>query len=175
VAHDRGGDEPVTEPDVSELIDEETDGDTFVLVDPGDYAETSKVRAIFDAERNVKRFTAKRGRYSINEEAQLSNLVRTFCVEMWPIIVDSIEAGIITEKDVDIPSKNLSYDDVRRFVQLERLPRPLYHSGRAEFGGKEVTVMQAATSLILFNHVSMLKQKLGLGMSIDRIKSAAEV
>lgn len=165
----------MTEPNVSELIDEETDGDTFVLVDPGDYAETAKVRAIFEAERNVKRFTAKRGSFTINDEAQLAGLVRTFCVEMWPVIVDSIEAGIITEKDVSIPSKNLFYDDVRRFVQLEGLPDALYHSGRAEWGGSDVTVLKAGASLTFFNHVSMLKQKLGLGMSIDRIKSAAEV
>jgi len=165
----------LTEPDIPELIDNETDSDTFVLVDPGDYAETSKVRAIFDAERNVKKFVAKRGTFTINDEAQLANLVRTFCVEMWPVIVDSIDAGIITEKDVDIQSKNLYYDDLRKFVQLEKLPEPLYHSGRAEWGGSEVTVLDVSTSLTFFNHVSMLKQKLGLGMSIDRIKSAAEV
>jgi len=175
VVHVRGGDGPLTEPDVSELIDEETDGDTFVLVDPGDYAETAKVRSIFEAERNVKRFTAKRGSFTINDEAQLAGLVRTFCVEMWPIIVDSIEAGIITEDDVNIHSKNLYYADLRKFVQIEALPEGLYHSGRAEWGGSDVTVLKAGASLTFFNHVSMLKQKLGLGMSIDRIKSAAEV
>lgn len=159
----------MTEADVSELINQETDGDTFVLVDPGDYAETSKIRAIFDAERNVKRFTKERGRYTPPEAAQLENLVRTFCVEMWPVIADSIEAGIITEKDVDIQSKNIYYADLTNFVQLDRLPEALYQSDDG------VTCLSIWASLFIFNHVSMLKQKLGLGLSIDKIKSPAEV
>ena len=94
---------------------------------------------------------------------------------MWPVIVDSIEAGIITEEDVAIPSKRLEYEDIRSFVQSDRLDNALYHTGQAQFGGNEMSALRASVSMWLFNHVSMLKQKLGLGMSIDRDRAPAEV
>jgi hypothetical protein len=161
--------------DVTEQIIDETEGDSFVLVDPGDYAESQKIRSIFRAERAVKKFTGDRGGFTIREESQLAGLVRTFLVEMWPVIVDSIEAGIITEEDVAIPSKRLEYEDIRGFVQSDRLDNALYRTGQSSFAGNEMSALRASVSMWLFNHVSMLKQKLGLGMSIDRDRAPAEV
>jgi hypothetical protein len=158
----------------AEILDE-TDTDSFVLVDPDNYAESQKIRAIFRAERDVKRFNGDRGGFSIFEECQLESLVRTYLVEMWPVIVDSIEAGIITEKDVAIQSKRLEYEDVRGFVQSGQLPPSLYRTGNPSDSVGKIRTLRHDVSMWLFNHVSMLKQKLGLGMSIDRDRPPAEV
>jgi len=168
---------PMSDDTEQDILEDETESDRFVLVDPENYAESQKIRAIFRAERDVKKFIGKRGLYSINEQLQLSELVRIFCVEMWPVIVDSIQSDIISKDDVSIPSKNLYYDDMRSFVQNDRmnLPDALFHKGRTERTSNKIETLHSMWSKVIFYHFVKLKQKLGLGISIDVDKSPAEV
>lgn len=160
-----------------DILEDETESDRFVLVDPENYAESQKIRSIFRAEQDVKKFIGKRGLYSIDEQLQLSELVRMFCVEMWPVICDSIEADIISKDDVCIPSKNLNYLDMQHFVQNDRasLPDALFHKGRTQRTTSKIVTLHSKWSKIIFYHFVMLKQKLGLGISIDVDKAPAEV
>jgi len=177
VAHDRSGDEAVTDSEVSDILEDEMDGDTFILVDPGDYAESKKIRQIFEAEKVCRDIILENPRWNIIKEMGLMSAVQHFAMQLWPIICEAIEKDIIEERDVEIMSHNILYSDIRAFVQGNYwdLPEAWFHERKHETHNPTYKSLKAQFSIILFNHLSMLKQKLGLGMKMDKVKAPAEV
>jgi len=160
-----------------EELEEYSESDRFVLVDPGDYAEAQKIRAIFEAEKECRDVILDNPRWSIISEMALMSRVQHFGVQLWPIISEAIEADIITEKDVEIMSHKILYSDVRAFVQGNYwdLPEAWLHEQKYETHNPAYKSVKAQLSIVIFNHLSMLKQKLGLGLKMDKIKAPAEV
>ena len=160
-----------------EELEEYSESDRFVLVDPGDYAEAQKIRAIFQAEKECRDVILENPRWNIVTEMALMSRVQHFAVQLWPIICDAIEADIITERDVEIMSHNILYSDVRAFVQGNYwdLPEAWLHEQKYETHNPAYKSVKAQLSIVIFNHLSMMKQKLGLGLKMDKIKAPAEV
>jgi hypothetical protein len=163
--------------DAEEELEEYSESDRFVLVDPGDYAESNKIRQIFEAEKECRNIILENPSWNILGEVALMMRVQHFAVQLWPIICEAIEAEIITEKDVEITSHNIWHSDIRAFAQqnFDELPDAFFHSVKPSSHSKYHKSMKAQFSIIIFNHLSMIKQKLGLGLKMDRIKAPAEV
>jgi hypothetical protein len=163
--------------EAEEELEEYSESDRFVLVDPGDYAEAQKIRAIFQAEKECRDIILENPRWNIIKERALMSRVQHFAVQLWPIIFEAIEAEIITESDVEIMSHNIQYSDVQAFVQGNYwdLPERYFHERKHETHNPAYKSVKAQVSIIIFNHLSMMKQKLGLGLKMDKIKAPAEV
>lgn len=163
--------------EAEEELEEYSESDRFVLVDPGDYAEANKIRQIFEAEKECRDIILENPRWSILSEMALMSRVQHFAVQLWPIICEAIEADIITKKDVEITSQRIWYNDIRAFVQGQYwdLPEAWIHEREYETHNPAYKSVKAQVSIIIFNHLSMMKQKLGLGLKMDKIKAPAEV
>jgi hypothetical protein len=74
-------------------------------------------------------------------------------------------------------SHNIQYSDVQAFVQGNYwdLPERYFHESKHETHNPTYKSVKAQVSIIIFNHLSMMKQKLGLGLKMDKIKAPAEV
>ena len=160
-----------------EELEEYSESDRFVLVDPGDYAEAQKIRAIFEAEKECRDIILENQRYTIIAEMALMDRVQHFAVQLWPIIHEAIQGNIISKRDVDIMSRKITYNDILKFVQGEYydLPEQWFHEKKHETHNPAYKAVKAHYSIVIFNHLSMMKQKLGLGLKMDKIKAPAEV
>lgn len=151
--------EPVEEPDEEPAL---------FVVDPDEYQETQKLKAISDTKkqfrkmRNSRPNTAKRDDWQ-GIRAREAEAVALYGSELLPIIEDAIDQGLLSENDLDIEYVDT---DVRSFVMYD---------GRTVDENGETQKPNPQRTMAVYRQLNRIQRKLGLGLELQEDKEPAQI
>ena len=144
-------------------LDDEVDN--MIVVDPDDYQKTKQLQAINEAKEAVKEMrrekplTAK-GREWDGFHARMSERVSDYGREMWSLINKGREKGIIKESDIEASTIEIS-----EFI---------FANGAVQ-DGDEYRTAKEAEYMAVYTQLTVIEDKLGLGLELEEDKGPAEI
>lgn len=146
----------------------EDDENSYLVVDPDDYQQTRKLKAINDAKDRVRELrkdrpistTAEGGWQGLHNRT--AEAVAMYGSELLPIIEDALEKGALQKKDLETPHGSLE-----TFIHCEgRLPN---HEK------EELREPSPIVYMAFYRQLERVQRRLGLGLELQENRGPATI
>jgi len=163
----------MTEGQVEEL-EEPSEEKSLIVVDPENYQRTKKLQQIHETKKEVLKVRQSRAELIpelsdrfIDDglsvyQRHLARTVAQYGSELYPLIEESLERGILAEEDLTI---EYTETDLLSFIESD---------GHVRYDG-EIEHCQEPHTMAFYRQLEKIQRKLGLGLEIEESKGPAEI
>ena len=146
----------------------EENSDNVVVVDPDDYQKTKQLEGINRAKEAVRKAREEKPLRANQDEwdgihARTAERVSDYARELWPLIQKAKEEGLIEESDLEAATIEIS--------------KFMFSNGRVPETPEEDEWRRASESeyMAIYTQLSIIEDKLGLGLELETDKGPAEI